>query len=554
MRVRTASTLLLIVTGLVLALMLGEIWLARLPYPFDLEWMEGGMLAHAWWLLQGHSLYGPPDPEFTPFIYPPGYPTVVAGLGAILGLSPVLGRLVSIVAIVAAAGAIAVGVRQQGGSWPIATAAGLTFLGAYPQSGAFYDLVRPDSLAVALLGWSIVVALRQDRRAPMISGLLLATAFLCKHNVAIFGIPMVLGLWRRDLRAALTFAVTSAGTALLAVALIQWRSAGHFLTYLLEVPSAHAMLWERAFVHTPRELGTALPVALGLAGWAVYLQGLRTQRGVPAWIAAGLPMLVGIGVAWAATYYPPPPESGALLVPTFVAYWGLCVGVISALIRLVGTALAPASGDPLSFKALYGLGIASTAVISAMLMRAHDGGFVNVHIPLFWVVSFAAGIAATRASRHGPLVTAGIHGLLALQLVYAIGLCDRSRLVPTEEDEAIGWAFVEHARDVEGPVLSPFASWLPVYAGKAPSVHAMALWDLDRRGGPYEDELGEVRRALRERYWVLAFGGNHGFLGPLAEYYDPIEVVVEHESPLFRPRTGYFARPWRLMVPRPGVE
>jgi hypothetical protein len=45
--------------------------LLRLQYPYELEWMEGGMVDHALRVLSGQKLYVRPSLEFVPFIYPP---------------------------------------------------------------------------------------------------------------------------------------------------------------------------------------------------------------------------------------------------------------------------------------------------------------------------------------------------------------------------------------------------------------------------------------------------------------------------------------------------
>ena len=41
-------------------------FLLRVGYPFDLEWMEGGMLLHADRVLKGEGIYVPPSFEFIP--------------------------------------------------------------------------------------------------------------------------------------------------------------------------------------------------------------------------------------------------------------------------------------------------------------------------------------------------------------------------------------------------------------------------------------------------------------------------------------------------------
>src|SRR5262249_3429787 len=39
----------------------------RFAFPYDLEWMEGGMLNHALRLSEGHTIYPPPSVDFIPF-------------------------------------------------------------------------------------------------------------------------------------------------------------------------------------------------------------------------------------------------------------------------------------------------------------------------------------------------------------------------------------------------------------------------------------------------------------------------------------------------------
>ena len=59
----------------------------RVSYPYDLEWMEGGMLHHALRIQEGHSLYAPPSIDFIPYLYTPLYPTLLALFGNAFGLT-----------------------------------------------------------------------------------------------------------------------------------------------------------------------------------------------------------------------------------------------------------------------------------------------------------------------------------------------------------------------------------------------------------------------------------------------------------------------------------
>lgn len=47
--------------------------ISRLSYPFALEWVEGNTYLHVLRVLQGKPIFGPPNFEFIPMIYPPLY-------------------------------------------------------------------------------------------------------------------------------------------------------------------------------------------------------------------------------------------------------------------------------------------------------------------------------------------------------------------------------------------------------------------------------------------------------------------------------------------------
>src|SRR4051794_17011093 len=75
----------------------------RFAYPYDLEWMEGGMIAHALRLANGQPIYAPPSVDFIPYLYTPGYPVLLFVLGKLFGLGYKLARFVSLVSFFAVA-------------------------------------------------------------------------------------------------------------------------------------------------------------------------------------------------------------------------------------------------------------------------------------------------------------------------------------------------------------------------------------------------------------------------------------------------------------------
>src|SRR5688572_21865114 len=94
---RTLSLLWLIAAapGLYQVALLAVTVARRLLFPYDLEWMEGGMLNHALRLAEGQPIYAPPSIDFVPYLYTPLYPALLAWLGKVFGLTYQLGRAVS---------------------------------------------------------------------------------------------------------------------------------------------------------------------------------------------------------------------------------------------------------------------------------------------------------------------------------------------------------------------------------------------------------------------------------------------------------------------------
>lgn len=252
----------------------------RLAHPYDLEWMEGGMLLHALRVMEGEPLYVMPSSDFIPFIYPPLYHWLLGGLGALLGGVDYLpGRVLSLVGTLAGVAALVVGLRREGANPVLALAIGGIFLSTFDETGAFFDLVRIDGLLLALWGWSLVAIRAGWLRT---GGLLLVAAFATKHHAAAFGLPALIWLWRNDGRAAaLRFAAWSVGPALAFTAGMMLEGDGMFLTYLLGVPAGHGMVAERLFFTAPEELTLGMPVlsagvVLGLAAsWRRWTPGGR---------------------------------------------------------------------------------------------------------------------------------------------------------------------------------------------------------------------------------------------------------------------------------------
>ncbi|MFK7929272.1 MAG: hypothetical protein AB8H79_13850 [Myxococcota bacterium] len=460
----------------------------RLAYPYDLEWMEGGQLAHAWRLQHGRPIYPAPGPDWIPYIYPPGYSMILAALGSVVELGAPLGRAVSVVGTALAMVGIVCIVGRQGRGpdrWLAGVAAALVYLGCWRAGGAFLDLVRPDALAVGLLLVSVALSLEKRSWLQVIGGLALAGAFWVKQPMAAWGVPLVVGLIARDrsLWAAMRVGLSAAVPAGLAVLWTQWSTDGAFLTYLLGVPASHPIIGQRLFADPAWEWMTTLPFALAL---------------------------IGVGTA------------------------------VAAVKRL--------SGGSGGRRWVLWVGFGVTAILVSFWMRGHLGGFVNVLIPLFAFTAIGAGLMSASLSRSRvgtALVTLAFTGQLGLAWV----TLDAGSLVPSIEDERAGDRIVQILQERQGPVFSPISPWLAVQAGHEPGPHLIAIWDVaNHPDGPWPESKAVFRQAIEERHWAVIVEGRRTMgLGIRGHYESDAAFVLGSR---FRPKTGYNNRPAGLWVPK----
>ncbi|MEZ4323297.1 MAG: hypothetical protein R3F61_37885 [Myxococcota bacterium] len=520
---------------------LGLTWAARIAYPYDLEWMEGGMLAHAWRLLQGEPLYVAPGPEFVPFVYPPGYPAVVALIGSVAGLSPWVGRAVSIAGTLGAAAALGTIVARPRNDAIAGVLAAATFLGCYAHTGAFYDLVRPDGLFMGLLAGSIALALRPGR-AWVGSALLLVLAFLVKHNAAFFGPALVLCVGTREgLRPALLYAALAVVPALVAVGLLQLTGDGLFVTYLVSVPRSHPLIGPRLFPGALLELAQALPLTSIAAAVWVLARGAGALPGRSRALTVGLPLVAGAGLALIAVLQPDRPVG--LPTDRLSSYLGLlAAGAVAAhvAIRLGLAREARPSSEWLGLSAL-----ALTAGVTALWMRAHSGGYLNVHVPALWMAALCGGVVLSRVSgRHRPVLA----GLFAAQLAWQWVQTPHDAYRPTDADRAAGDQLVETLSHVKGPVFSPYAAWLPTYAGHAPQAHAIAVMDLDIPDGPLKPGLSVFPAAFAQHHWGAVVTSQRDFGFGFSEHYQ-LRTKLHHPAGALAPKSGWPVRLEAIYVP-----
>jgi hypothetical protein len=292
-----------------------RVFAARLPFPLDLEWMEGGMLTHAQRIASGQGIYVKPSVDFIPYLYTPLYPAILGLLSFVFPLGYVLGRLVSVLAFTSALVVMGLLVWEEArylrrwNRWPallIALMGAAAVAASFVFTGSFYDLVRADSMLLALQSLVLLLIWRGHTwKSAAWGGVLIALAFFSKQTASIVGVGLGLGLLATQWRRGLVYGATAAATLAAGLYFLNATSHGWFWKYIFELHQSHASRWAAGYKVALPEIGKhAWPVfavlIVATVGLAVTRQ-LR-RRDIILWmvaIAGVASAFVGFSTQWA---------------------------------------------------------------------------------------------------------------------------------------------------------------------------------------------------------------------------------------------------------------
>ena len=425
----------------------------RVGYPYDLEWMEGGMLHHALRIQNGQGIYVPPSVDFIPYLYTPLYPGLLALFGRAFGLTYELGRwfsILSLVGIAVVAFAQICGPRHRHARIGAAMCGTVLALGlfaaTYPFVEGWFDLVRGDTLFLALITagiaacsrWAVVGTGQRGHASVAAAATIMVLAFFTKQTgfvyVAFGGLIVLVLNWRR----AVTYTVVAGVLGLGLCGLLDWLSDGWFWTYIRKIHAAHDFNMDRFY----KSFGNIL------------------------WHFPAMTILVGVG-----------------LVAVGVVWW---IGPRSQ----AGKRTMPPQAQPLL---LWSSAYAVSTVVGAIGWGTEFAHF-NAYMPAFLHGALAAGAAlpalaaCVRVLYPSPTKVADWIAL-AVPAVAGIALArtcwtsrwDPARFIPTDADVAAGDALIERIHAIDGEVWLPSHPWYAILAGKHPYVHRMGVKDVTAR-------------------------------------------------------------------------
>jgi hypothetical protein len=417
----------------------------RLTYPYDLEWMEGGMLHHAMRIHDGRGIYTPPSIDFIPFLYTPLYPSLLALFSGVFGISYTVGRVVSLLSLLGtmASAFFHLGSRRHEharlGPAIAGTVFGLgLFAAAYPYMEGWYDLVRADMfflyiVTAAIAGlprWSTVgTGLRGHGRVAA-GAAMLALAFFTKQTgiiyVALGGMIVLVLAWRR----VMTYVVVAGAIGLGGTALLQKTTDGWFWIYIREIHAAHDFNMDRFWKSFEYILWHFPAMSIVVVVTIVALVVTRIAKGT-------LPRGTHPFLLWA---------------PVFA---------VSTLVGAVGWGTEFAHFNAYMPAFLHG-GLAAGAAIPAWFAITR----------VWWSPRARTDIVATIVA---------LAAAIPLAITCYTRVWKPEKFIPTAKDRAAGDKLIARIAAIDGEVWMPSHPWYLHLANKTPHVHRMGIKDVTAR-------------------------------------------------------------------------
>jgi hypothetical protein len=403
-----------------------RVFAGRLPFPLDLEWMEGGMLTHAQRIASGQGIYVKPSLDFIPYLYTPLYPATLALLSFVFPLGYVLGRLVSLLAFTSALLVLGLLVHEEArylprwNRWPallVALMGAAAVVASFVFTGSFYDLVRADSMLLALQVLALWLIWRgHGWQSAAWAGVVIALAFFCKQTASIVGVGLGLGLLAVNWRRGLVYGAAAAAVLAAGLAFLNATSHGWFWTYIFKLHQSHA----------PR--------------WAAGYKGALPEIGKHAW-------------------------------PVFAVLLAATVGL--ALTR------------QLRRRDIILWMVALAGVASAFVGFATQWAFLNAFIPGVFFPVLAASVLGARLVAHALHSARWLAAAPACLVLAGLGWQNHhvtyrnlTTVVPQPEDRVAAGRLLDQLRQVPGDLFIPFHNYYGALVGKRTFVHRMGIRDV----------------------------------------------------------------------------
>lgn len=472
--------------------------LNRIFYPYEIEWMEGGMLVETMRIIKHLPLYTKPSIYYEPYCYTPLYFYISAFFSLIFGHGFYTLRLVSFIASLANFYLIYLIVKKyllnnnDNNNNNITAnifgliAAGL-FAAMYKISGAWYDVGRVDSLFLSfILGGIYLLTYAENTKNYIFSGLLFAAAFLTKQTGLLFAFfiiifVIIINLKLNRIKFALVFILSFLITSIIAsIYFIYISSNFWYYFYIFKIHSCNPLVKDIITSFWTKDIFELCPISL-------------------------------------------------------------IITIITPVILL--------------FIKKYSLALLSLSVIIgsftvSWLGRIHFGGYLNAIIPACMAMAIYTAIGGGLlfsyfSKKKFYLIIISLQILIFIQ--FLLFYYNPRKYIPTKNDKENAAKFIDFLKSIDGEIIIPAHAYYPLMAGKSNTyaqTFASGLFttDLEDIKQPVIDELS---RALTEKRFAAIIIDTPPFLDLFKNLnaFKNNYTGPEKINYIFYPPTGFKTRP-----------
>lgn len=261
----------------------------RMQYPYDLEWVESGMLVAVVRVAHGQPLYAKPTLDYVPFLYAPLYFYVCAAATKLTGVNFVALRLVSALSALATQALLLRYVQRETRSWLAGIAAAGTFASLYLFVEGWFDIGRVDSLFLLLFLLAIYCTRFEH---PVVAAAVWVLAFQTKQSVLPIAVIFLLTYWERKRPMRVVTALASyVALAWASIAWMDYVSGGWYKFYVFGTVKGLPAVMRMVALYPGEALLRPLAIVFAVIAAAALLTPVNLRSRKAAFYALGSAVL-----------------------------------------------------------------------------------------------------------------------------------------------------------------------------------------------------------------------------------------------------------------------
>lgn len=211
--------------------------LIRMTFPYEVEWIEEGVLVHVERVLHGLPIYSEPTLEYVPFVYTPLFYYFSALASKVIGGGFAPLRLVSLLSTLGIFTLIFFFVKKETKDTFSAILASCFFASCYSAVQFWFDLGRVDSLTIFFLfSFLYLVRFYPTYLSYIFAGILVTLSFLSKQEGLSLSIPIIVFLYFIHWKKALALTLSTLASLVLGVLALDYINNGLFSYYTIILP------------------------------------------------------------------------------------------------------------------------------------------------------------------------------------------------------------------------------------------------------------------------------------------------------------------------------